>query len=154
MVSRRIERFLANHILNTDDGGKKGTICTFLALFNRECNYIPYFLIFLFQTLCVFLDMVLIIALLTYRSDLLFHRRPEISEIKEPEIASLSLIYAVFVTISAFLNIYFFWVVWRAKKYYNQVPGIQSSVYHLRGSRPYEPDLFGLNIEQNQRLIL
>jgi hypothetical protein len=97
--------------------------------------------------------MVLIIALLTYRSDIINHRRSEMAEKKEREVVWLSLVYAVFVTISAFSNIYCIWVAWRAKKYFDE-PGIQASVYHLRGSRPYNPDLFGPNLECNQRLIV
>jgi hypothetical protein len=90
--------------------------------------------------------MVLIIALLTYRTELLQHQHKELTVHKEEKIAVQTLIYAVFVTLSACLNIYFIRIVWRAKRYV-QNEAIHSSVYHLTGSQPYEPSKWGMRAE-------
>jgi hypothetical protein len=86
--------------------------------------------------------MVLIIALLTYRSDLILHKHPEINQIKERENIFLSMIYAVFVTLSAIFNIYCIRVAWKAKQYYRQMNTNTASVYHLTGSKPYRPSMW------------
>ncbi|KAI6191052.1 hypothetical protein M3Y97_00185900 [Aphelenchoides bicaudatus] len=98
------------------------------------------------NTLCIFLDMVLIIALLTYRSELIQHKHNELSRSDEQQIAVQTIIYAVLVTFSAIINVYFIHIVWRAKIYIqNQI--VSSSVYHLTGSKPYTPDNWGSHME-------